>query len=497
MRTLTVLASVLTLSTIVAVAAPPPPPPPAGGAGKPRPATVLYAVKPNAPAPAQAALAAVLKKYDVKGVRKLVKGRVEQARAHAAKRPTEDALCQELLATGAVAFAEPDRLLPPIGTVPNDPVYANQWHHPKIGSPAAWDVTTGSELVTVAVLDTGVQADHPDLAANLQLPGRNTVDNSTNTSPVHPHGTMTAGCVGAVGNNATGVAGVAWTIAILPVRVSNLADGSAYLSDMAEGITWAADQGAKVANLSYGGANSATIDTAAKYLRGRGGLLVMAAGNDGLNQRKYPDFASFLAVGATDPNDVKASWSTYGTVVDVVAPGVNITTTTTGSGYATVNGTSFAAPITAGVAALIYALKPDFTPLTVESLIFSTCQDLGAAGDDVVYGRGRVNAGAAVAAASAAANSLPPVASLAAGPTSGPAPLAVTFDGGGSSDPDGTIAAYAWSFGDGTSGSGATIVHTYSAAGTYTARLVVTDDTGLTAEATQVITVTGKGKPGR
>jgi subtilisin family serine protease len=463
--------------------------------GKPRAATVLYSLKADAGNDAKAALAALLKKHQFQGVRKLLKGKVQQAKAGAKNLPAVEDLCREIAATGAVDFAEPDYLVAPVGTVPNDPGYGQQWHHVKINSPVAWDSTSGSSEVIVAVLDTGVQADHPDLAGNLMLPGKNTVDDSADTSPIAPHGTMTAGCVGAVGNNATGVSGMAWTVKILPVRVSNLTSGSAYISDMAEGIVWAADQGARVANLSYGGADSYTIDSAAQYLRGKGGLLFMAAGNDGKNQRRYPDFASFVAVGATDSTDTKTSWSTYGTFVDVVAPGAGIVTTTTGSAYAAVDGTSFSSPITAGIAALIYSVDPEFTPAQVEGFIFSTCKDLGTAGDDTVYGRGRVDAGAAVTAAVASKlppDNLAPVADILASPTSGTAPLVVSLDGSGSSDADGTIVSHAWDFGDGTTGTGAVVMHEFSSVGNYTVRLTVTDDDGATGQATVLIKV---GRP--
>lgn len=468
--------------------------------GKPRAATVLYRVKADAGEDAKAALAAVLKKHDLKLVRKLVDGRVLQAKAGAANLPSEEELCKQLEATGAVEFAEPDYLLAPVDTVPDDPGFAQQWHHTNIRTPAAWDTTTGSSSVIVAVLDTGVQKDHPDLAGNLMLPGFNTVDNTTNTDPIATHGTMTAGCVGAVGNNGKGVAGVAWTVKILPVRVSNRKTGSAYISDMAEGIAWAAGKGAKVANLSYGGANSKTIDVAAQTLRDKGGLLFMSAGNDGANQSGYPDFASFVAVGATDSGDAKASWSTYGTFVDVVAPGVSIYTTTTGGGYATVSGTSFSSPITAGVAALIWSVNPNLTPAQVETIIFSTCKDLGTAGDDAVYGHGLIDAGAAVAAAGAVNTNRPPVANVYASPITGTAPLAVVFDAALSADPDAgdSIVSYNWNFGDGTTGAGVSTVHTYAAAGTYIVRLTVTDSRLATGEATVAITVKSSGgKPPR
>jgi len=463
-----------------------------GGAGKVRgrrPGVILLGSQiVSAPAEWRVALEEVLAEHEVDVEVVLPPGRVRIARVRAAKGLSEEEICAKLRATRAVEFAEPDYLLPLIA-IPNDPGYSSQWFHPKINTPGAWDVTQGSSAVIVAVCDTGVESTHPDLAANLLLPGYNSVDGSTNTTPVHWHGTAVAGCVGAVGNNGLGVAGVNWTVKIVPVRVSNLGSGSAYLSDIYRGIIWAADRGAKVVNLSYDAADSATVNSAAQYLRARGGLLFVAAGNSGVDPG-YPDYASFVAVGATNTADTKTSWSNYGTYIDIVAPGESIYTTYTSGGYASVAGTSFASPIAAGVAALIYALNPAFTPDQVEHLIFTTCVDLGAPGEDNLYGYGRVNAAAAVAKASEALGNSPPTAVASAVPTGGDLPLTVTFDGSASTDPDGTIVAYLWDFGDGAYDSGVTTVHTYTSAGTYTATLLVRDNLGATATDTVVIIVT-------
>ncbi|MCK5243386.1 hypothetical protein KAR34_13135 [bacterium] len=122
---------------------------------------------------------------------------------------SEEELCAELIATGVLQFCEPDYLIPP-ALIPNDDYYSSQWFHPKIGSPAAWDITTGVSEIIAAVCDTGVNAAHPDLQANILLPGYNTVDGSENTSDIFGHGTKVAGCVIAVGNNTIGVAGMCW-----------------------------------------------------------------------------------------------------------------------------------------------------------------------------------------------------------------------------------------------------------------------------------------------
>lgn len=452
-----------------------------------REAHILYKIKSDASDEQKINAKEVLDQYGAETQRKLKHTDINLDKLKDKKAKTEEEICQELIATGAVEFAEPDYLEPP-AVVPNDPSYGSQWFHPKINSPLAWDTVTGDPAVIVAVCDSGVEATHPDLADNLLLPGLNTVDGTTNTSPITNHGTSVAGCIGAIGNNAIGVSGVAWVIKILPVRISNLKSGSAYLSDMGEGITWAADQGAKVVNVSYGGADSYTIDSSAQYARDRGTLVFFAAGNDGA-QVSYPDFASFVCVGATNSSDARTSWSNYGTAIDIVAPGENIYTTTTGGAYRYASGTSFSSPISAGLGALIYSINPSFTPAEVESFIFSTCVDLGTAGDDIVYGNGRINSAAAVQKAANYTGNVSPVAVASATPTEGNVPLQVAFDGSDSYDSDGSISRYAWSFGDGAAAYGEVVTHTYTQDGNFNASLTVTDNMGASSSDYTAITV--------
>lgn len=458
-----------------------------GESQKRRPGAVLYKVKADATDAQIAALAELMNLHNAKLLKTLEKLNLFVDVCENLP-VSEEALCEAMKNTGAVDFAQPDYVLPP-AMIPNDYYYSRQWWHTKINSPGAWDITTGNSSVIVAVCDTGVQADHPDLAANMMLPGLNTVDNTTNTSPILAHGTSVAGCVAAIGNNGMGVAGLGWRVKILPVRVSNAANGDAYGSDITEGITWAADQGAKVVNVSYSNMSSPATDAAAQYLRSKGGLLVVAAANDGLLQN-YVDYASFISVGATDSSDNRTSWSNYGTFIDVVAPGDSIITLWTGSSYGDCYGTSFSSPIVAGLAALIYSVNPSFTPAQVENFIFGSCADLGAPGDDDVYGHGRIDAAAAVTAAKNFANNLAPVAVATATPTSGQVPLTVSFSGAGSSDPDGTVVSYQWNFGDGATASGVTASHTYTSVGTFSATLTVTDNKSATSKVTVVITVT-------
>jgi hypothetical protein len=305
----------------------------------------------------------------------------------------EEAVAHALAQNPQIDFAEPDALVEPNDTVPNDPDYGSAWHLPKIQAPGAWDVSRGGGVV-IAILDTGVDGSHPDLAGKM-LPGWNSVDQNADTADIFGHGTAVAGTAAAATNNGTGVASVAWDAQILPVRITDRSDGAAYYSDMANGLTWAADHGARVANISYDATPSATVANAAAYMRSRGGLVVVAAGNSGTDPG-YADSPYMISVSATTSSDTRASWSSYGNYVDVSAPGSSILTTNNGGGYGHWSGTSFASPVTAGVVALIMAANPDLGPDQVESVLETTATDLGSSGWDSSYGWGRVNADAAV-----------------------------------------------------------------------------------------------------
>lgn len=279
-----------------------------------------------------------------------------------------------------------------------DPSFNRSWALPKIEAPAAWDISTGDGII-VAVLDTGVDGMHPDLAANM-VPGWNMFDNNDNTADVHDHGTWVAGTIAAAANNGMGSAGVAWSAEIMPVRIA-APDGSAFFSTIANGIRWAADHGAKVVNVSYSGvAGSSAIRSAAQYLRNKGGVLVVSAGNTGSRLNHSPSDV-LLVASATNSNDQRPNWSSYGSYVDIAAPGESIYTTRKGGGYSFVSGTSFSSPIVAATAALMFSTNHELTPADLDQLILSTTTDLGEPGFDDFYGTGRVDAAAAVIAANA------------------------------------------------------------------------------------------------
>jgi subtilisin family serine protease len=307
---------------------------------------------------------------------------------------SEQAFVQAFQGRPEIEFAELDRMLPVQQVVPNDPLYP-PWFLLKIGAPDAWSITTGSSNVIIAILDTGVEATHEDLAAKL-VPGRNIYNNNDDTSDVYGHGTPVAGVAAAASNNGVGVASVAWNCNIMPVRVSDMS-GTATVSDIANGLTWAADHGARVANVSYYVTGSKTVSSGAKYFRSKGGVVTAASGNYG-NFETAPDDPYILTIGATDPQDNLYSYSSYGNNLDLVAPGNN-TTTLRGGLYGAGGGTSFAAPVVAGVVALIFSVNPTLTPAQVESLLKQNADDLGDAGWDPTFGFGRVNAFRAVSSA--------------------------------------------------------------------------------------------------
>jgi len=306
-------------------------------------------------------------------------------------------------------FAEPDYIANIILT-PNDPYYAAyQWHLPKIGAPVAWDTTTGSPGVTIAVVDSGVQANHPDLAGRV-LAGYDFANNDADPADDNGHGTAVAGVAAAKGNDGVGTAGAAWNVAILPVKTMT-STGSGSYSAIANGITYSADRGAKIINRSLGGTQaSSTLQNAVSYAWNKGSALIAAAGNNGTSTTVYPAaYPNVVAVSATTSADTLASFSSYGSFVDLSAPGQDITTSWINGGFVTISGTSFASPLTAGVAALALSRNPALSNAQLSSLLTANTDDLGAAGYDTFFGAGRLNAAKVVAAAAMVIDTTAPV----------------------------------------------------------------------------------------
>ena len=322
-------------------------------------------------------------------------GRSELRLVHLPAGISETTVQSRLARHPGLKFAELDRRLPP-ALVANDPYLGSEWHLPVIKAAAAWDQSQGAGI-TIAILDSGVLATHPDLSSRL-VAGWNFYDNTSDTADATGHGTSVAGAAAAATNNGTGVAGVAGAAKIMPIRVSD-ATGYAYYSTIAQGVTYAADHGARVANASFSGVfTSSAVDSAGQYLKSKGGLLMVAAGNNGINEGNYAP-TGMVTVSATDSNDALASWSSYGPFVALAAPGVGIWTTSSDGTWRAASGTSFASPIAAGVAALVMAAQPSLTASQVEDLLYKSAADLGTSGRDIDFGYGRVDAAAAVAAA--------------------------------------------------------------------------------------------------
>lgn len=359
---------------------------------------ILVGPKPGLPT---AQFDKLLKLHGAKSSRKISSINVHVVELPVQSHGREHALVRALTKHPYIKFAEVDGAVS-MQQTPLDPYFASAWHLATTQAPAAWDHATGSGI-TIAILDGGVESTHPDLASHI-VPGWNFYDNNSNTSDVNGHGTKVAGVAAAVGNNGVGVTGGAWNAKIMPLRISDPAGSLTYYSIIANSLTWAADHGARVANISYAISNVASVQNAAQYMRNKGGVVVASAGNSGLYDASISTPA-IITVAATDSADQRASWSAYGPIVDVSAPGVGIWTTSVGAGYGAYSGTSFSSPLTAGVVALILSANPALQPSQVDSILSSTADDLGAPGRDDFYGHGRINAYRAVLAAKSTATS--------------------------------------------------------------------------------------------
>jgi thermitase len=336
-----------------------------------------------------------------------------------------------------VEYAEPNYVLNVLDTIPNDPFYASdQWDIQKVEAPAAWDLTIGSASVVVAVIDTGVSASHPDLTGKV-IAGYDFANNDSDTTDDYApsgHGTKVAGIIGAASNNGVGIAGIAWQSPILPVKVCD-STGQCSDANVASGIIYAVDQGAKVINISLGDPSpSSTLADAVNYAWNKGAVIVAAAGNTGGNPLLYPAaYPNVVAVGATsqdDPlfgSDQRASFSSYGPELDIVAPGINIYSTNYSGTYTSGSGTSFAAPQVAGAAALLWAMGASSNSAVVDAL-YQGALDINdishygsGPGRDDYYGWGRLDIYRSLLALGSASTPTPtPVLTLTPAPTPTP-----------------------------------------------------------------------------
>ena len=275
----------------------------------------------------------------------------------------------------------------------NDPLVSEQWGWYRIDVDKAYETGYRGSGVIVAVLDTGVDGDHPDISTNI-IDGWNFVDNNDNVTDLDGHGTMVAGIIAAIANNGVGIAGVAPEVKIMPLKVLTSSGGN--WIDLDRAIIRAADNGARVIVMSLGGkysplslATKAAID----YAYRKGCILVAAAGNDNTSEPFYPAaYDEVIAVSAIDQNDIKAHFSNFGDYIDFCAPGVNIISTWKNGKYAYGSGTSFAAPYVAGVVALLLSKYPELSNEDVVATLRVYAEDLGEEGWDPYYGWGLINA---------------------------------------------------------------------------------------------------------
>ena len=420
----------------------------------------------------------------------------------------EEAMAGRLMASGLFEYAEPDWIVypetmpptrsprgpqsgsinpPPQGRItptratncPDDPLFSSQWHHQadRMRSCEAWALSSGSPQISVGVCDTGVRTTHQDLLLH-RLEGYNAVDHlweseGGDIGPAMFHGTRTTGVVCGNGDNGLGICGVGWNLSHRMIRVSNLSNGGAQLSDLQHGARTSIESGDRVANVSYHGAYFASNQTTARYVKSLGGLLVWSAGNTSTNySAPGRDSDDLLVVGATALDDSLAWFSSYGAFVDLVAPGVSIWTTDylTDSSYTAPEGTSYSAPLVSGLCALIWSRRPELSPSDVERILKTSCQDIGASGVDDFFGYGRIDSFAAL---SLEGTSLPSV-DFDAPIKSGLSPLRVDFRDLSTGIPS----SWSWDFGDGTSSNEQNPSHVYAASGTYTVTLTVGNQLG-------------------
>jgi len=284
---------------------------------------------------------------------------------------------------------------------PNDPRYGDQYADQQVNAPEAWDTTFGDSGVTVAVVDQGVKYDHPDLDGNMDgsvsNSGYDFVDSDGDPYPDvlsdEYHGTHVGGIAAAEVDNGEGVTGIGNSSLLSGRALSEAGSGST--ADIADAVTWAADQGADVINLSLGGGGyTDTMKNAVSYATNNGALVVAAAGNDGQGSVSYPAaYSECLAVSALDPDETLASYSNYGSSVELAAPGTNVLSTWTDDAYDSISGTSMATPVVAGVAGLALA-QWDLTNAELRNHLKNTAADVGLSGDQ--QGSGRVDAGNAI-----------------------------------------------------------------------------------------------------
>ncbi|HEX9044701.1 MAG TPA: S8 family serine peptidase, partial [Candidatus Limnocylindrales bacterium] len=322
---------------------------------------------------------------------------------------------QALQANADVAAVEYDASRV-VEATPSDASYPQQWALPKIGWDQAFGAVQPSGISTVAILDTGIDASHPDLAGNV-VPGTSVLDGSYGMTDPNGHGTWMAGIVGALTDNGVGIAGVGYAnVRVMPVTVLG-PDGTGQDSDIISGVVWAADHGANVILMAFSNTGySPALQSAIDYAWSKGVVLVAATGNDSSTSPSYPaGDRGVIGVSATDSSDALASFSNSGADTFLGAPGVSISTTAAGGGYTSVSGTSASAAIVAGAAGLLRAVDPSASNGVVVQRLGESADPAGTSSDT---GNGRLNLSRALSDTSTV--SLEPSGAPGGGPFVGP-----------------------------------------------------------------------------
>jgi subtilisin family serine protease len=301
------------------------------------------------------------------------------------------ATLSEMEAYAGFEYVEPNYYVHAALT-PNDPLWSSQWGLPKVRADLAWDIEVGVRSVTVAVIDTGIDYNHEDLAENYLPSGYDWVNHDNDPWDDMGHGTHVAGIIGAVTNNGVGVAGLA-QVSMMAEKVLDQT-GAGTIFDVAQGVIDAAKKGARITNNSYEtGVYSDTMRAAFEYAWSRGVLNVAAAGNDNSNQPFYPAaFTEFVVSAAgTNQTDGRYSSSNYGDWIELSAPAVGIVSTLPGNSYGSFTGTSMSSAFVTGAAALMWSRCGAISADQVRRRLQETAVDLGAPGRDLYFGYGRID----------------------------------------------------------------------------------------------------------
>jgi hypothetical protein len=351
----------------------------------------------------------------------------------------ESAYISRLKKIKGVVTVEPNYIVEAAITIPNDTSYASQYAPALIQAETAWDIATGSGSITVAIIDSGIDSSHPEFAGRI-VPGYDFIQDDTVPQDECGHGTHVAGIAAAAGNNAQGIAGIAWGVKIMPIRVLSDLCGGSY-ADVSDALIWAVDHGAKVINVSLGGSGSSTLmQNATYYAYTHGAAIFAAAGNTGGSVFYPAAYPWVMAIGSVDSSSTRVSTSNQGAALDLMAPGDSIySTLPTNSGffynltcphpwpygsspcgkstqYDLLGGTSMASPHAAGAAALLLSMPGSCfsTPDQIYQALITSAKDLGAAGFDTLYGYGLIQ----IQTAMGLCPSAPPA----------PAPLTIEYD---------------------------------------------------------------------